>query len=105
FAVHLGAGVDLRFAGAAFFAFLLVGGLLGFGLRLVAAVLGAFLQRFVALDQVEVAQRELRRLGKGGLVVEQHRQRGQVGARVARDPFAHQRQAGLGPLRRRFAGQ
>src|SRR3546814_7323316 len=41
FAVHLGPRVDLRFAGAAFFAFLLVGRLLGLSFLLVAAVLGA----------------------------------------------------------------
>src|SRR3546814_11137618 len=70
FAVHLGPRVDLRFAGAAFFAFLLVGRLLGLSFLLVAAVLGAFLERLVALDQVEVAQRQLRGLGKGGMVVE-----------------------------------
>src|SRR3546814_15770669 len=56
FAVHLGPRVDLRFAGAAFFAFLLVGRLLGLSFLLVAAVLGAFRERLVALDQVEVAQ-------------------------------------------------
>src|SRR3546814_18041971 len=65
--VHLGARVDLGFAAAAVLAVLLVGRFFGFGLLVIAAVLGPFLQRLVALDQVEVAQRQLRGLGKGGL--------------------------------------
>src|SRR3546814_10249700 len=63
---------------------------------LLAAVLGAFLERLVALDEVEVAQRELRGFGEGHLIVEQHRQRGQVAARLVTDPFADQRQARFG---------
>src|SRR3546814_15486037 len=67
--VHLGARVDLGFAAAAVLAVLLVGRFFGFGLLVIAAVLGPFLQRLVALDQVEVAPRQLRGLGNGGLVV------------------------------------
>src|SRR3546814_13466682 len=70
--VHLGARVDLGFAAAAVLAVLLVGRFFGFGLLVIAAVLGPFLQRLVALDQVEVAQRQLPGLAKGGLVVQPH---------------------------------
>ncbi len=102
---HFGARVDLAFAGAAVLAFLFFRRVLGLGLVLLAAVFGALLERFVALDQVEVAERELRGFGKSHLIVEQHRQRSEVAARLVGDPFAHQRQAGLGPLRRLLAGQ
>ena len=102
---HFGARVDLTLAGAAVLAFLFFLALFGFGLIVLAAVLGAFLERIVGLHQVEVAQRKPRGFGKGGLIVDQHRERGQVGAGILADPFAHQRQPGFGPLRRLFAGQ
>src|SRR3546814_6359897 len=51
--VHLGARVDLGFAAAAVLAVLLVGRFFGFGLLVIAAVLGPFLQRLVALEQVD----------------------------------------------------
>src|SRR3546814_9402583 len=51
------------------------------------------------------SQRELRGFGEGHLIVEQHRQRGQVAARLVTDPFADQRQARFGSLRRPRAGQ
>src|SRR3546814_9446624 len=66
-AVHLGARVDLAFAAAAILAVLLFLALFGLGLILLAAVLGAFLQRLVAVDPVAVLEREAR-----GLRSEEH---------------------------------
>src|SRR3546814_13680879 len=70
-ACHFGTCVDLAFTGTAVFAFLLFLAFFGLALVLLAAVLGAFLQRLVAVDEVEVAERELRGIGEGGLIVEQ----------------------------------
>src|SRR3546814_20128999 len=70
---HFGTCVDLAFTGTAVFAFLLFLAFFGLALVLLAAVLGAFLQRLVAVDEVEVAERELRGIGEGGLSSEERR--------------------------------
>jgi len=102
---HLGARVDLAFAAAAVLAFLFFLALFGFGLVFLAGVFGAFFHRLVAIDEVEVAERHLRGLGEGRLIVDQHRERFEVAAGFLGDPLAHQRQAGFGALRRLLAGQ